>query len=69
MIKQGCVLTPQDGEMHMTPRYSAHSEVINICPIALTERGRKVEKVEVEPEPKTKKEIPRDWFYGGTSAT
>ncbi len=45
MIKQGCVVTQrEDAKMHMTPRCSTHSELINICPIALTERGRKVEE-------------------------
>lgn len=49
MIKQGCVVTQkEDGKMHMTPRYSTHSKVINICPIALTERGWKVERKEGE---------------------
>lgn len=49
MIKQRCVVTQiEDGKMHMTPRYSTHSEVINICPIALTERGWKVERKEGE---------------------
>lgn len=39
-------LEREDGTMHMTPSYSTHSEVINICPIALTEGGRKVERKE-----------------------
>ena len=47
MIKQGCVETQREaGKMQMTPRYSTQSEVINICPIALTERVRKVERKE-----------------------
>lgn len=36
----------EDGKMHMTPRYSTPPEVINICPIALTKRRRKVERKE-----------------------
>lgn len=42
MIKEGSVVTLiENAKIHMTPRYTAHSEVINICPIALTVRGRR----------------------------
>lgn len=34
--------------MDLTPRYGTNTELINICPIALTERGRKVEGEEGE---------------------
>lgn len=68
MIKQGCVLAwIEAGEMHMTPSYSTHLKVINMCPIALTGKGRKLEsrrkKVEVEPEQETKKVL-WDQFMG-----
>lgn len=57
--------------MHMTPRYSTHSEVINICPIALTERGREVQREEEKggggTRAKDKEISPLGLVYGSTS--
>lgn len=69
MIKQGCVVTQiEDGKMHMTPRYCTHThrgnQYLPYCFDREREEGRKEggRKVEVEPEPKTKREVLWGWF-------